>query len=535
MVEVEPGSPPASSVRVSSADGSSRWKRAVHCPFTQYFVVLAVCIGLWALATPMFSSPDEPAHMVRAYAVVHGDFAGETAPGSSQTKFLVPAVLVPRPPCFPFDGSEKTYQSPCDVEEFDIPCYSFKSEVTADCLNIVDSGPSALIPSRTANYPPLGHLLAGWPSLLSSGLRSLYLMRLANGLAAVALIALAFDTASRSRSAGALRIALVLSLTPLVLWISGTVNPSGPAIGAAAAAWVGGYSMISDDTGLKARSALARWGAPFCIFMLLRRDSLLWGALMIVVMMSIISERRLRELVKQREFWAWSGAILASAGLQLAFWGGDSAGGFASTAGTGGHATRAFQDTFKNVQEMIGVLGWLDSPIPDLVYFVWLGLVLTMTAIALGAGASRLRIAIALVLFLTVGAITGLGALRYGYLQGRYVLPFSMGLPLMSAITIAARRDLAAFLEVLRKCLIWLLPLLQTLAFAQLLRRYSVGDNGPYSFFWNSKWAPPYVPISVLCVLHAVASSLMYRMLLQADDRDGHLDDVPFAVSVASS
>jgi Predicted membrane protein (DUF2142) len=505
-----------------------------HHPFTRYVAVLAFCVVLWSVATPMFAGPDEAAHMVRAYALVHGDLVGDSESGSVEPRFLVPAVLVPHPPCFPFDGSTKTYQSPCDVADFDIPCYASTPEVTADCLNADDSGPSALVPSRTADYPPLGHLVAGWPTLFSSGLLSLYLMRLAMALASVALIALAFDTASRSSFAGAMRIALVLSLTPLALWLAGTVNPSALAIGAAAAAWVGGLAVIVDGP-MATRSSLARWGAPMCIFLLLRRDSLLWGALMVGVMATLASRTRARSLRGVRQFWGWVGAIAVCVALQIVFWGGHTTSDFASTLRTGGHATLAFRDTFNIVHQMIGVLGWLDSPVPDLVYFVWLGLALTIAAIALSCGTGRLRFAVGSTMLLSVGAITGVGALRYGYVQGRYVLPFSMGLPLVSAVTLAARRDLEAFLGVLRRCLTWLLPLLQTVAFAQLLRRYSVGENGPYSFLWHSKWSPPYAPIWVLCLLQAVASFLMYRVLLQPAQQNDRFDDAPLVASVVAS
>jgi Predicted membrane protein (DUF2142) len=534
MVQVEPAPIEGAPALASHARKGSRWMKGLQLPFVRSFVVIAACVGLWALATPMFGSPDEPAHMVRAYAAVHGDLSGEVLAGSSEPQFLVPPVLVPDPPCYPFDGSEATYSSPCDVSVFDIPCYSFKPEVTADCLNVDDSGPSAFVPSRTANYPPLGFFLAGWPTLVSTGLASLYAMRLASAMAAVGFIALAFDTATRSRWAGALRIGLVLALTPLALWLSGTVNPSGPAIAAGTAAWVGGFVLISDDVGLRGHSGLVRWAAPFCIFLLLRRDSLLWGALMIVVMLALISAPRLRALLQRRDFWAWAAAIVVCAVLQLTLWGGQSAGGFASNAATGGHATLAFQDTFKNVAEMIGNLGWLDSPVPDVVYLAWLGLILTMAVVAISCATRRMRDAVVLVLLLTVGAITGLGALQHGYLQGRYVLPFSIGLPLMSVIGIAERDDLAAFLDVLRRSLLWLLPLLQTLAFAQLLRRYSVGEDGPYSFLWHSKWAPPYAPIGLLCLLFAGASWVMYRVLLGAGsrvDQEAHISPVSGAAS----
>ena len=60
--------------------------------FTVSFVLVFLNMAAWSLASPLFSSPDEPAHVVHAVALDHGQLIGTPVGGSSSA---ITAVTVP--------------------------------------------------------------------------------------------------------------------------------------------------------------------------------------------------------------------------------------------------------------------------------------------------------------------------------------------------------------------------------------------------------------------------------------------------------
>ena len=49
-----------------------------------YFLALLVVVTTWAVGIPRFASPDEPAHIYKAYGTAHGELLGAPAPGLSR-------------------------------------------------------------------------------------------------------------------------------------------------------------------------------------------------------------------------------------------------------------------------------------------------------------------------------------------------------------------------------------------------------------------------------------------------------------------
>ena len=103
--------------------------------FVATFLLVLCCLTLWALAMPLFSAADEGAHMVKAYAVVHG-VPGRTDPETGVQQFEVPSV---------FRYGDST----------GLPCFVFRPEQAADRLVIDENGPDHEVGSSAAGYPPL--------------------------------------------------------------------------------------------------------------------------------------------------------------------------------------------------------------------------------------------------------------------------------------------------------------------------------------------------------------------------------------------
>src|SRR4051794_32925819 len=171
--EGKPGRRRRQDRRKVAAEGSGRrsWWTA--------FAVLSLLGGLWSVADPVFSVPDEPAHAVYAVAAVRGQL-------SAPTKGVDTIVTVPA-----------TYANPNTAAS----CFIFAPTVPAGCAErlLARSGDAHVV-TTAGRYPPAYYLYVGSATLLADGTAAIYLMRLLTVLACAALLASAFSSARRSRS-----------------------------------------------------------------------------------------------------------------------------------------------------------------------------------------------------------------------------------------------------------------------------------------------------------------------------------------------
>ena len=169
---------------------------------------------------------------------------------------------------------------------------------------------------------------------------------------------------------------------------------------------------------------------------------------------------------------------------------------------------------------MIGNFGWLTVHAPYLTIVVWtaaIGLVL-----ALGLSVSDRRASFALLL---VAAATALLPLVSEYRevpiigpfwQGRYTLPLAVGVPIVAAYLVGAS-SIGARLARSRLAVVVAVALGvgQFLGFAQTLRRFTVGYNGPFRYWVRAPWSPPFgalpvtVPLRPSCTVTTASRSEM--------------------------
>jgi Mn2+/Fe2+ NRAMP family transporter len=123
--------------------------------------------------------------------------------------------------------------------------------------------------------------------------------------------------------------------------------------------------------------------------------------------------------------------------------------------------------------------------------------------------------------------VTGREALRSAtnadgaFWQGSYTLPLAVGMPILAAFALAATergRELVGSRFVLVVGLV--VSFAQLLAFAQNLRRYTVGIKGPIAYFQHAQWNPP-LPSLVLTVAYALAVTAYVAWLLARRTRPG--------------
>ena len=111
------------------------------------FAFVAVLACLWALASPLFSVPDENAHATKAIAQVRGELVGAAEAGK---KYLV----VDLPPGYHYNHSAM--------------CYLFVPTKSAHCAaSFGDGTGTAYFENWVGAYNPIYYYLVGWPSLLT--------------------------------------------------------------------------------------------------------------------------------------------------------------------------------------------------------------------------------------------------------------------------------------------------------------------------------------------------------------------------------
>ena len=168
---------------------------------------------------------------------------------------------------------------------------------------------------------------------------------------------------------------------------------------------------------------------------------------------------------------------------------------------------------FERYREMVGLFGWLDTPAPWLTYLVWASGVGFLFFLAV-TWANRRQVAallgLLLATFVVPVTLESLGLPDVGGLfwQGRYTLPLAVGIPIASALALATSgrgKDLAHRNRLMLGTGLALITA-HVLAFAQNLRRYTVGYNGPIQYWKSPRWSPPVSPL-LITIAYAVAIS----------------------------
>ena len=486
---------------------SRRWR-----PWLAFPPLVAILV-LWSLSSPLFSAPDEPSHVTKAAGAARGQLVGPVRTGEGADDPCVPGVAAP--PSGPVTCTH--YRVPAIfLQGHQVPgCYNFDRTVTADCAPpYAGSKDEELVPSTAGNYPPLYYLVTGLPSLLSSSVVGVYLMRLMGSLLCVALLGLAVTSVSKLPDRVGAAIGVLLALSPMTLFVSSVVNPSGMEICAAVALWAGGLEALSVD-GRARRWALVRTVIGAAALAAARPISPLWVVLIGVSLLLAARRHQLAAAARSQGAGLAALAIAAVTGAGAVWY--LVAAPNAGSLGAGVPLSLSRVDILRaslsvshhRAHQMIGWLGWLDTPVPTVTVAVWAAAVglLVLAALVFGSWRQRLGIAwLAGLVVLVPPLIESQQAHRVGFFwQGRYLLPLAVGLPIVAGhIGLPALlRRVGAAGVVIRFTLVMAIAVGQVAAFAGTLERYSVRDGG--SLFGRVVWSPPILSPAACVVLYAAA------------------------------
>lgn len=453
--------------------------------------------AMWSITTAMFGSPDEASHMIRAQSFSELDFS---------EPYITDGL--------PADGAD---------------CFRYEPSVTAACQDLTWGEPGTRTRVSTGNYPPLYHLVAAVPALITSGLTGAYVMRIWMAFACAALIAWAGVIATRPAAGPWPLVGLFLALTPTVGFVAGTVNPSGLA-GAGAALFVSAMLAVLDRSGRAPdRTLLAALTVGASVLIATRRDGLIWLMILLGVAAPLLPWSHWIGGVRSSARRAFRNRTVVAVGGVLAV--GVVAVGVFTTAptvqrfavnlrnGEGGSPGEVARSLPGYLEELIGRLGWLDTPIsPETMILAYaiIGFVL-FTAITAAPVRNAAATSLGVLALLAIPVVFGL--VRFPYMQGRYLIPLWVGLALLAGDAIR-RSDVSARATRRAVPLVlvsWLA--IHVLGLVTNLRRYSVGMSVDGRALGAAEWSPPMMSnqmVMVLILVAGVAAAASGLVLLRA-------------------
>jgi len=507
---------PAKSVGTTGADPLKPRSRPRWLVFLASWVMFSALAAVWAIATPISSGPDEPAHFVKAASVVRGELVGPA--GEFGNNVQVPQYVA-------YSHAQT--------------CFAFVPDQPASCAPPVPGDPAEIVTGTTTAgyYNPLYYAVVGWPSLLFQDQTGLYAMRIMSGIFSSLFLALTVVLIASWRRPAIAFLGLATAVTPMVLYLNGLVNPSSLEITATLAAFTAMLSVVlfPSDRLLGQRAAILLVAG--IVGANTRGISPFWIALALLLPLIMLSWRSILTLFSTRIVQVVAAVIVLGAVVAVAWTtvSGSLVAGLSGTPqatvfeGVGASPAFGFMKmlllTFNLGGEMVGNFGWLDTPVPLGVYFVWSALVGGLILVALVVLSGR-RLALALGLIVALVFVPPVIQAIYitggGYIwQGRYTLP----------IFVCAMVGLGALLNdrfgaqlpgVITRRALWIVGVVwaaaQGAAFLQALRRNTVGAAGSWKdMIFAPAWVPPggsatlIVAFAVLLALMVVSTIVLIR------------------------
>lgn len=501
------------------------------------FAALFVMSVAWSLATPLTAAPDEPAHLIKAAAVVRGQLLGTPEPPTRVGPSPLVDVRVP-------EVFAETHHLPA--------CFELRPDVPASCAPRLTSG--AKVVSATTymgRYPPLYYLAVGLPSLWFNSPTGIRLMRLVSALLCCIFLASAFESASQSRRSRLALLGVAIAVTPMVVFLNGTVNPNSLEIATSLCLWVSLLVLFAEETATSRRRMITRSGFSAAVLVEMRGLSVLWCALIAVATLAVAKRECLTALVRDKAARYWTAIVAGSTAFSL-WWtvhydalallpvGSYAHASFSSLLSTSAGQTGTL------LREMVGVVGWLDTPAPPVAFYGWLVLVAVPVVACLGFILWRDHIlwrrlyVLGGLVVATVAvpiAIEASQARRLGFVwQGRYTLPLAVGIPVLATLSLpvplaedswasSSARRATARIAVAVAAVVFVA---QGAMFLSALRRYTVGSHGSLDPFTGS-WSPPLGAAGVTALFFVALA--LYATLIVVRARTPSLSMTPRGAS----
>lgn len=457
------------------------------------FILFSVLSGLWALASPIFSVPDENAHAVKAIGQLQGQVFGRTVEG---VRHLVVDL------------------APEDQYTQDLLCYATHPEVPAACdAELGDPGGQLWFNTWVGTYNPLYYYIVGWPTVFLDGNAGVYAMRLVSALVGSAFLASAFVFAVVGRRSRWMPLGVAFAAVPMNLYLMGSVNPNGLEIAGSVALWVGVLRLFetfdrehADASTLRRAPLWALVTVSAIVVANVRALGPLWVVVIVALAAITAGWKPVHRLFTTRANWGWLAAIAAGAVFSIAWTlGGGSLSGQAQSGDAplvGASLLRGaaymVRTTPDFLQQAAGWFGWFDTVLPTWAYWPLVAAVAVPLTLALSALRRRATMVMAVVLaaaFLVPVVVQARSVAQTGIIwQGRYGLFLYLGVLIVAAWLLSGHdgRRIAHLSVRITAIAATLVAAFGLYAFWFSLVRYVVGMEKPLSAMWRDpQWQPP--------------------------------------------
>jgi hypothetical protein len=500
--------------------------------FLAAWVALSLMSIAWALASPIGSGPDEPAHMIKAASVVRGQLIGPQGDTGN-------IVDVPR---------SVAWTATQD-------CYRFDIDQDAGCAPALAGDGAERVTTETSAgyYNPVYYAVVGWPTLIFTGETGLYAVRIVSALISSAMLACAFMLVSTWRHRSIPAVGLLVALTPMVIYVNGIVNPSAFEISGSLAVFVAMLSIVTQPSNELLRQRLIVLVASAVLAIGARTVSPLWVALALALPLILVRWPDLKRLLRTRAV-AISTAVVAVVAVIAVAWN-----PISSRLAVDARTTPASTDGFEvfpdvgssplfgfmkmitlsvtNGNDMIGNFGWMDTPVPDTTVVVWtvlLGSLVLAAVYLLRRRRAAFGIALVLCFFLVPPIIQAAFITGGGYIwQGRYGLPTltMLAFGLAAVLGLSLNRSNLSSAGVMGSGTRTLVLIAvacsyaQCYAFASALHRFTVGSSTAWKeMLTQPSWSPPGGVL--LCTAVFGAGSLLLAAVIIALHRSTQQTDL---------
>jgi len=390
----------------------------------------------WILALPPFRGTDEFDHAYRAAAVAGGQWRAPDAPAAHGRGHLVvvPAALV-------------AAAHPV--------CASYAYTGPANCSPVAVLGHGRVeVASAAATYDPVFYAVIGTVAKPFRGAAGLYAMRIAAAVLCALFVALAgWATSLWARSPWPVA-AVVVAATPVLVFSLSVAAPNGLEMSSALTVWAALLGLHSDRVReLHARPLLAAATAGAVVLTALRSIGPLWLALVVVTAVVLLGVGTVQAVVAGNRRWVIGcAAVVVTATAASVSW----------TLSAG---TNSLEDSPTRVPDrLVGTLHQLplwflqgiaafprrSDPAPPLTYLLVTVVLAALLVAGFRAAHPRLRVTLLLTLAVTVAVPVALTipTIRVSgpIWQGRYGLPYAVGLSLLAGLALddVRRRDARA-------------------------------------------------------------------------------------------
>ena len=376
----------------------------------------------WFLAVPPFRGADEFDHAYRAAAVARGQVVAEPTDATRGTGAVV--------------------TTPRDIVEAAGPeCRRLPYTEPADC-RAAGEGRMVQVPSGAGRYSPVFYAIVGTAALPFEGITAFYVMRLTALALCWLLILGALLSAARLGPTSWPVVGLAVALTPVVVFSTSVMAPNGLELAAGAAFWLTLLHVLRNPATAPGRGSVALLAVSGTLLTTVRSLGPLWCLMILGCCLLAVrpSRVRLRDLATSPRL-AGAALLVTTAAVASAAWtltmGSLKVGAEDSPANTWWAKVIAVADQiFLWVLQSIATFPTRTEAAPTLVYVLEFALLASLLVLLRGAP-RRYSVAVAVVTLLAVAVPFAATYATYDQhgtsWQGRYTLPFAMGLVILAA------------------------------------------------------------------------------------------------------